>query len=100
MKEEVKEEAEEDDKGKAMEEMGIEEGDDEEDEDGEPMNAYEREREERIAANRARMAALNLPGMAASFVEVHGKKPAARPARPRGLAAKRAKRVRRHGCHC
>jgi hypothetical protein len=72
-----------------------EEGEDEE--EGEVMNAYEREREERIAANRARMAALNLPGMAASFAQAHAPKRAAAPARPRGLAAKRAKRVRAPG---
>ena len=92
--EEVKEEAKEEAQGEPVQEVVVEEEDvGGVDEDGEPMNAYEREREERIAANRARMAALNLPGMAAGFADAHGKKPAERPARPRGLAAKRLKRV-------
>ena len=56
------------------------------------MNAYERAREERIASNRARLAALDLPGMASKFVDTHLSKPK-RPLKPRGLAAKRQKRV-------
>ena len=56
------------------------------------MNAYERAREERIASNRARLAELNLPGMASKFVDTHLAKPK-RPSKPRGLAAKRQKKV-------
>lgn len=55
------------------------------------MNAYERAREERIASNRARLAALDLPGMASKFVDTHASKPK-RPSAPRGLAAKRQKK--------
>ena len=55
------------------------------------MNAYERAREERIASNRARLAALDLPGMASKFINTHVSKPK-RPSAPRGLAAKRQKK--------
>lgn len=51
---------------------------------------YEREREARIARNRERLAALELPGLAASFAAQHAKP---KPARPRGLAAKKAKKA-------
>ena len=56
------------------------------------MNPYERAREERIASNRARLAALDLPGMASDFVAQHLSKPK-KPSKPRGLAAKRQKKV-------
>lgn len=52
---------------------------------------YEREREARIARNRERLAALELPGLAASFAAQHAKP---KPARPRGLAVKKAKKAR------
>ncbi len=55
------------------------------------MNPYERAREERIASNRARLAALDLPGMASKFIDTHVSKPK-RPSAPRGLAAKRQKK--------
>lgn len=58
------------------------------------MNPYERAREERIASNRARLAALDLPGMASNFVAQHLSKPK-KPSKPRGLAAKRQKKVMR-----
>lgn len=62
------------------------------------MNAYERQREERIASNRARLAALDLPGMASNFADAHLSKPKPKkPSKPRGLAAKRQKKVR-HPC--
>ncbi|BDA42654.1 WD repeat-containing protein 76 [Coccomyxa sp. Obi] len=50
---------------------------------------YEREREARIARNRERLAALELPGLAASFAAQYAKP---KPARPRGLAAKKIKK--------
>ena len=57
------------------------------------LTAYERAREERIASNRARLAELDLPGLASNFVDTHLSKPK-RPSAPRGLAAKkRQKRV-------
>ena len=58
------------------------------------MNPYERAREERIASNRARLAALDLPGMASNFVAQHLSKPK-KPSKPRGLATKRQKKVMR-----
>ena len=54
------------------------------------MNPYERAREARIASNRARLAALDLPGMASNFQDRHLSKPK-KPTKPRGLAAKRKK---------
>ena len=51
---------------------------------------YERAREARIASNRARLAALDLPGMASNFQDRHLSKPK-KPTKPRGLAAKRKK---------
>ena len=56
------------------------------------MNPYERAREERIASNRARLAALDLPSMATNFQDRHLAKPK-KPSKPRGLAAAKRKKV-------
>lgn len=64
----------------------------EEDVDENGLCEYEREREARIAQNRARLAALQLPGLADQFAAKHAAKP--KPARPRGLAAKKIKKAR------
>ena len=58
------------------------------------MNPYERAREERIASNRARLAALDLPAMASNFQDRHLAKPK-NPSKPRGLAAAKRKKVLR-----
>ena len=51
------------------------------------MSAYERERAEHIARNRARMAALQLPSLANTVAP----KKEARPAKQRGISSKRHK---------
>ena len=56
------------------------------------MNPYERAREERIASNRARLAALDLPNLASNFQDRHLAKPK-KPSKPRGLAAAKRKKV-------
>ena len=56
------------------------------------MNPYERAREERIASNRARLAALDLPSLATNFQDRHLAKPK-KPSKPRGLAAAKRKKV-------
>lgn len=53
----------------------------------EEMSAYERERAEHIARNKARMAALQLPSLAHSVAPQ--KEP--RPAKQRGISSKRHK---------
>lgn len=58
---------------------------------GDTLTAYELERQARIARNNERLAALNLPTLANAFMATVAK-PAA-PARPRGLAAKKTKKV-------
>ena len=53
----------------------------------EEMSAYERERAEHIARNKARMAALQLPSLANSVAP----RKEARPAKQRGISSKRHK---------
>lgn len=93
--EEAQEDAEAADKDNEGEENETEAEEGEENEDPlAGMNPYERAREVRIASNRARLAALDLPGMANSFMDAHLAKPKPKqPSKPRGLAARRAKKA-------
>lgn len=73
-----------------LQEPETEEVKEEEDVDEDGLCEYEREREARIARNRERLAALQLPGLAQRFAAQHAKP---NTIRPRGLAANKRKKA-------